>query len=166
MIDWKNQNVRFAVGVTAGILGLYLVFSGDGMLAIAAFSAEPAEGETKSGTVWSIVWPILFNVFVIIGTGVIAFVTKVFDWLGGLSQRSAAVQVAPNGSQVMPINEAADKLIKAIARGETEEEAKLRPLVRVPYAQQQAFEAMQAGDFERARKLLAEVEAMAGGKSK
>jgi len=166
-MDWKSKPVQFAVGVATVAIVLYLVFSGDGILALSVIGSEPAEGETKAGNAWAVLWPILFNIGAIIGAAVIAGVTKVWDWLVGLGgTQSSAIPAATSTSSKITINQASDDLIKAIALGDKDAEDRLRPLVRIPYAQSQAFEAMQAEDFDRARKLLADIEAMSGAKGK
>jgi hypothetical protein len=118
-------------------------------------------------TVWEVAFPILVNAVIAIGAGAVSLFTPVWTWLLGLAvpqQSSTVSPVSGTTSDKASIREAADKLIDAIALGDQETEDRLRPVVRIPYAQSQVYEATQAGDFDKARKLLADIEAMSGAK--
>ena len=151
-MDWlQNRNVKFAVGCTVLFLLIRWLLTGDLLLAVAAFS-EPADGETQTTSVWSVVWPIFFEAMVIVGGSVVAFAVGLWDRLADLlwSQQPKAKPVT--------VGDAAQDLLRAVAMGDKAAVDAASRLIRKEYAPGQVNEAIAAGDFERAKKLLAELE--------
>lgn len=151
-MDWlQNRNVKFAVGCTVLFILVRWLLTGDLLLAVAAFS-EPADGETQTTSVWSVVWPIFFEAMVIVGGSVIAFAVGLWDRLADLlwSQQPKAKPVT--------VGDAAQDLLRAVAMGDKAAVDAASRMIRKEYAPGQVNEAIAAGDFERAKKLLAELE--------
>jgi len=152
-MDWlQHRNVKFAVGCTVLILFVRWLLTGDILLAAAAVSSEPAEGDVKSfATVWAVVWPIFFEAMVIVGGSVIAFSIGLWDWVadlfGGQKTPSAALS----------INDTAQDLLRAVALGDHAAIESASQAIRKEYAPGQISEAIAAGDFERAKQALSEL---------
>lgn len=152
-MDWlQNRNVKFAVGCTVLFLLVRWLLTGDLLLAVAAFS-EPAEGETQTASVWSVVWPIFFEAMVVIGGSVIAFAVGLWDRLADLLWQSQPAQAKP-----LNVNDAAQDLLRAVALGDKAAIDAASRMIRKEYAPGQVNDAIADGDFERAKKLLAELE--------
>ena len=156
-MDWlQHRNVKFAVGCTVLILFFRWLLTGDLLLAAAAVSSEPAEGETKSlASVWSVVWPIFVEAMVVIGGSVIAFSIGLWD-------RVADLFGGQKTSAALSINATAQDLLRAVALGDHAAIESASRAIRKEYAPGQIAEAVAASDFERAKGLLHELEQMKG----
>lgn len=156
-MDWlQHRNVKFAVGCTVLILFGRWLLTGDLLLAAAAVSEQPAEGDTKSfATVWAVVWPIFFEAMVIVGGSVIAFSIglwdRVADFFGGQKAASTAK---------ITVNDVAQDLLRAVALGDAQGIAKSAATIRREYAPRQIDEAIANSDYDRARQLISELESM------
>lgn len=154
-MDWlQNRNVKFAVGCTVLFLLVRWLLTGDLLLAVAAVSEQPAEGETKSfASVWAVVWPIFFEAMVVIGGSVIAFAVGLWDRLADLiwSQPQA---------KPLTVGDAAQDLLRAVALGDTAAVEAASKAIRREYVPGQVNEAIAAGDFAKAKSLLSELEAL------
>jgi hypothetical protein len=70
------------------------LLTGDLLMAVEA-ARPPAEGETKSLTVLSVVGPMLIEACVIIGASIIAWALKLWDFLAGLVDQANHVRDSP-----------------------------------------------------------------------
>ena len=89
-----NRKFQFAVGVTAIVIVIRWLLTGDLLMAVEA-ARPPAEGETKSLTVLSVVGPMLIEACVIIGASIIAWALKLWDFLAGLVDQANHVRDSP-----------------------------------------------------------------------
>lgn len=156
-MDWlQHRNVKFAVGCTVLILFVRWLLTGDLLLAAAAVSSQPAEGETKSlASVWAVVWPIFFEAMVVIGGSVIAFSIGLWDRVADFFGRQKSASTAK-----LSINDTAQDLLRAVAMGDATGITKAAAAIRKEYAPGQINEAIAAGDYQRARGLITELESM------
>jgi hypothetical protein len=103
-----NRKFQFAVGVTAIVIVIRWLLTGDLLMAVEA-ARPPAEGETKSLTVLSVVGPMLIEACVIIGASIIAWALKLWDFVAAVVDRSPAPTPPPvvHGHLVARPNETA-----------------------------------------------------------
>lgn len=160
-MDWKNnKTIQFAVGCTLLILVVRWLLTGDLLLLAATFAeplpADAPEGATKSTAILQVAWPIVFEATAWIGASAIA-------WAVGLWGRLFDL-VASNGkpaAKAATIDGAAQELVRAVALNDMTEFERLSKIIRGPYAKLEAVTAMESGDFETARKRVAELESIA-----
>jgi hypothetical protein len=89
-----NRKFQFAVGVTAIVIVIRWLLTGDLLMAVEA-ARPPAEGETKSLTVLSVVGPMLIEACVIIGASLIAWALKLWDFLAAVVDQANHVRDSP-----------------------------------------------------------------------
>jgi hypothetical protein len=190
----NNRKFQFAVGVTAIVIVIRWLLTGDLLMAVEA-ARPPAEGETKSLTVLSVVGPMLIEACVIIGASIIAWALKLWDFVAAVVDRSPAPTPPPvaHGHLVARPNETptttwdvpaasaitadaargvpaanprqlVDALAKAVAAGDAEAESTLRKEIRKPYLQVELGKCVKTANWERARGILDELESMDGVK--
>ena len=95
-----NRKFQFAVGVTAIVIVIRWLLTGDLLMAVEA-ARPPAEGETKSLTVLSVVGPMLIEACVIIGPALIAWALKLWDFMVALVDQAHQVRDSPARSPVV-----------------------------------------------------------------
>lgn len=82
-----NRKLHFAVGLTAIVIAIRWLLTGDLLLAVEA-AKPPAEGETKSIALLSVLGPMLIEACVIVGASIIAWSLKLWHWLASVVDRS------------------------------------------------------------------------------
>jgi hypothetical protein len=188
-----NRKFQFAVGVTAIVIVIRWLLTGDLLMAVEA-ARPPAEGETKSLTVLSVVGPMLIEACVIIGASLIAWALKLWDFVAAVVDRANHVRDSPDAGYItvtpssrpvpppviQPVSQPdasrnalasgsaasspAIALAKAVAAGDAEAEAALRKEIRKPYLRFELGECVKTANWERARSVLDELESMDGAK--
>jgi hypothetical protein len=193
-----SRKFQFAVGLTAILIVLRWLITGDLLLAVEA-AKPPAEGETKSLTLIGIVGPMLIEACVIVGTSLIAWTLRLWDVALTLVDRLTVQATAATPTVVTPVVTPAtdiapsivdapasatiaaeptsapaaadprsmiDELAKAVAMGDTEKESTLRKEIRKPYLRLELSESVKAANWERAKQIVEELEAMDSGAAK
>ncbi len=175
----ENRTFQFAIGLTTIFIVIRWLLTGD-LLMAAESLRPPAEGETKSVSFLSVVGPMLIEAVVIVGSSVIAWSIKLWDLVFGLIDKihQARADPAATGPQAGPlsvvgqpqsdgrgVNQAMQlvtDLARAVASGDSAMEEKLRIAIRRPYLRIELSEAVTTANYEHAREILNQLEAMDG----
>lgn len=171
--NWKNnRTVQFAVGVTLMILVLRWLLTGDLLFATDA-AMQPDDGETKSVSLLTTLWPMFVESMVIVGASAIAWACRLWDLAYGLLARGMDgdgsggtggndLPAVDDGGEV--VAEEASVLFREMARaaavGDSQRVAYLQRRVRLPYALAELSQAYVTGNLQRAKDLTTELDAM------
>ena len=166
MADWKdNRKIQFAVGVTVCVIFLRWLLTGD--LLMVADSMIPAEdGEPKSISFVSVVWPMLVEAMVFVGVSTIAFSLKIWSWVYDLVNKSKPVSTVAVADEEPAVEQSKEGLVnglaRAVAMNDASGKARYETKIRRPYAIAELNAALEEGDFETVNNRLSEIRQLAG----
>lgn len=159
---WENRTVQFAVGVTVIFLLVRWLLTGD-LLLLAEAARAVEDGETKSVSIWGVVWPMIFEAGVIVGASTIAFAVGLW---GKLAELFAGIrdQAAPAVSRTSEVSGSGQQLAisfaRAAASNDTAEMELLRGAIRKPYALAELKQAVSSGDSAKVDALVKELKGL------
>lgn len=163
--DWKdNRKIQFAVGATSIFLLVRWLLTGDLLLAVEA-AQSPTEGETKSVSFFSVLWPMLVEAVVIVGASAIAFGLKIWSFVYDAIQGSSPnTEATPTAAEPESRDGIISGLARAVATADSAGEARYKTQIRKPYAIAELNTALDEGDFATVEQRLAEIKTLSAPK--